>query len=165
MTTPTETHPPADSLLAHLAAERQAFADAYTLDLPRPVTLAEFVEAFYTTRLFKLERLVLTLFGRPSSDAAARALAQGQAQRFAAWTIQARTGDELLMHEDTGATRSWFKVEAGEGGGTRLWFGSAVVPRRRGPGGEARMSWVFHALLGVHRAYSRALLAAAARSL
>lgn len=164
--TPADSHPPSDSLLARLAAERQAFADAYTLDLPRAVTLAEFVEAFYTTRLFKLERLVLTLLGRPSSDAAARALAQGQVQRFAAWTVQARTADELLMHEDTGATRSWFKVEAGEGGGTRLWFGSAVVPRRRrGPGGEPRMGWAFHALLGVHRAYSRALLAAAARRL
>jgi hypothetical protein len=163
--TPTETTPPPDSLLARLAVERQAFADAYVLDLPRTVTLAGFVEAFYTTRLFKLERLVLTLFGRPSSDAAARALAQGQGQRFAAWTLQARTDDELLMHEDTGATRSWFKAEAGEGGATRLWFGSAVVPRRRGPGGEARMGWAFHALLGVHRAYSRALLAAAARRL
>jgi hypothetical protein len=69
------------------------------------------------------------------------------------------------MHEDSGATRSWFRAEAGEGGVTTLWFGSAVVPRRRGPGGEARFSWVFHALLGFHRWYSRALLAAAARRL
>ena len=87
--TPTESTPPPGSLLARLAVERQAFADAYTLDLPRAVSLAEFVEAFYTTRLFKLERLVLTLLGKPSSDAAARALAQGQGQRFSAWTVQA----------------------------------------------------------------------------
>ncbi len=99
--TPTESTPPPDSLLALLAAERRAFADAYTLDLPRVVSLADFVEAFYTTRLFKLERWVLTLLGRPSSDRAARELAQGRGQRFAAWTTQARTDHELLMHEDT----------------------------------------------------------------
>ncbi|WP_457417796.1 hypothetical protein [Roseateles sp. P5_E7] len=163
--TPTDTPPPPDSLLARLAAERSAFADAYTLRFPRTVSLAAFVEAFYTTRLFKVERALLALFGKPSSDAMARAVARGESERFAVWTVEKRVGDELLMHEDSGATRSWFKAEAGEGGGTTLWFGSAVVPRRREPGGEARMGRVFHALLGFHRWYSRALLKAAARRL
>ena len=95
----------------------------------------------------------------------ARAVARGEGRRLAVWTVQAREGDELLMHEDSGATRSWFKAQAGAGGGTTLWFGSAVVPRRRGPDGEARFSAVFHALLGFHRWYSRALLKAAARRL
>ena len=163
--TPLDAPPPADSLLAHLAAERSAFADAYTLQLPRTVSLAEFVEAFYTTRLFKVERALLALFGKPSSDAMARAVARGDGQRLAVWTIEAREGDELLMHEDSGATRSWFKAQAVAGGGTTLWFGSAVVPRRQGPGGEARFGRIFRALLGFHRWYSRALLAAAARRL
>jgi len=163
--TPTETPLPPDSLLARLAAERGAFADAYTLRLPRQVGLAEFVEAFYTTRLFKVERALIALLGKPSSDAMARAVARGEGRRLAVWTVQAREGDELLMHEDSGATRSWFKAQAGAGGGTTLWFGSAVVPRRRGPDGEARFSAVFHALLGFHRWYSRALLKAAARRL
>ena len=163
--TPAATPLPPDSLLAQLAEERGAFADAYMLSVPRAVTLAGFVEAFYTTRLFKIERALLALLGKPSSDAMARALARGEGERLAVWTVAARRPHELLMHEDSGATRSWFKVEAGEGGTTTLWFGSAVVPRRRGPGGEARFSWVFHALLGFHRAYSRALLKAAARNL
>ncbi len=163
--TPADAPVPADSLLGRLATQRGAFADAYALHLPRPVTLAEFVEAFYTTRLFKLERALIALLGKPSSDAMARAVARGEGERIAVWTVEASTGDELLMHEDSGATRSWFQVQAGEGGGTTLWFGSAVVPRRRGPGGEPRFSWVFHALLGFHRGYSRALLAAAARRL
>lgn len=162
--TPSDTPPPADSLLARLARERGAFADAYTLRLPRTVSLAAFVEAFYTTRLFKVERALIALIGKPSSDAMARAVARGEGERIAVWTIEARTADELLMHEDSGATRSWFKAEAGADG-TTLWFGSAVVPRRRGPGGEPRFSWVFHALLGFHRGYSRALLAAAVRRL
>ena len=107
---------------------------------------------------------MLALFGKPSSDAMARAVARGEGQRLAVWTIEVRGGDELLMHEDSGATRSWFKAEA-SAGGTTLWFGSALVPRRRGPGGEPRFSWVFHALIGFHRWYSRALLNAAARRL
>lgn len=156
--------PPA-SLLGRLAAERGAFADAYALSLPRRITLADFVEAFYTTRLFKLERWLIARTGRPSSDADVQALAHGHGQRMAAWTVQARTEDELLMHEDSGATRSWFRLEVGEGGGSRLYFGSAVVPRRRGPGGEPRFGGLFHALLGFHRIYSRALLRAAARRL
>ncbi len=164
---PQDTPPPTDSLLAHLATERAAFADAYTLKFPRTVTLAEFVEAFYTTRLFKVERGLIALLGKPSSDAMARAVARGEGERLAVWTIEARRPDELLMHEDSGATRSWFKVEAGETGaaGSTLWFGSAVVPRRREPGGAPRLGWVFHALLGFHRWYSRALLKAAARRL
>lgn len=155
---------PPTSLLARLAADRHAFADAYALQLPRRVTLAEFVEAFYTTRLFKLERWLIARTGRPSSDADVRALAQGEDRRMAAWTVEARAGDELLMHEDSGATRSWFKAEVG-GSGTTLWFGSALVPRRRGPGGEPRFGVLVNALMGFHRAYSRALLKAAARRL
>jgi hypothetical protein len=147
--TPTDTPLPPTSLLGRLAEQRGAFADAYTLNLPRAVTLAEFVEAFYTTRLFKVERALLALFGKPSSDAMARAVARGEGQRLAVWTVEARAGDELLMHEDSGATRSWFRAQAGEGGATTtLWFGSAVVPRRRGPGGEARFGRVFQLLLG-----------------
>jgi len=160
----TDTPVPPASLLGRLAQARGAFADAYTLQLPRAVSLAEFVEAFYTTRLFKIERALIGLAGKPSSDAMARAVARGEGERLAVWTIEARAPDELLMHEDSGATRSWFRAEAGAAG-TTLWFGSAVVPRRREPGGEPRMSWVFHALLGFHRWYSRALLKAAARRL
>ena len=161
----TDTPPPPGSLLARFAQDRAAFADAYALRLPGGVTLARFVEAFYTTRLFKAERALITLFGRPSSDAMAAAVARGEGQRLAVWTVEARTADELLMHEDSGATRSWFKVEAGGDGHTTLWFGSAVVPRRRGPVGEPRFGPLFHALLGFHRGYSRALLRAAARRL
>lgn len=156
---------PPDCLLDRMAKARGAFADAYALSVTGRVPLHAFVEAFYTTRLFKLERALITLIGKPSSDAMARAVARGEGQRIAVWTVEAREGDELLMHEDSGATRSWFKAESLPGGSTRLWFGSAVVPRRRGPGGEPRLGMVFHALLGFHRWYSRALLAAAVRRL
>ncbi len=46
---------------------------------------------------------------------------------------------------------------------TRLYFGSAVVPRSSGGNGEPGMGWLFHGLLGFHRLYSRLLLRAASR--
>ncbi|MEY3136794.1 MAG: hypothetical protein RL580_526, partial [Pseudomonadota bacterium] len=54
---------PADTLLHQL---RQAgyFTDCFTTVVPRAVTLPQFVEAFFTTPLFKAERLVLRLLLR-----------------------------------------------------------------------------------------------------
>jgi hypothetical protein len=59
-------------------------------------------------------------------------------------------------------TKSWLAV-AGGGVGTQLWFGSVIVPKT-GAGRPAPGPFVT-ALIGPHRVYSRALLAAAARRL
>jgi hypothetical protein len=139
---------------------RGAYTDCYTVTVPGAVTLPEFVFAFYTTRLFKLERWLLAKALRlPSTDAQARELADGTATRFAAWRVEQRAADEILL--DAGQTRSWLNVEPRAGGApaTTLRFGSAVVPAR--PGG--RLGLAFHALLGFHRLYSRLLLRAACR--
>jgi hypothetical protein len=158
-------HPlPANALLARYGADG-GFADCYATTLPRPVSHAEFVEAFYTTRLFKLERWLLARMGYASTDDHARQLAASQRDRFAAWTVEGRCADQLLLCDAAGSTRSWLMVAPAEGGGTRLHFGSAVVARRRSALGGARMGFVFHALLGFHKAYSRALLSAARKRL
>ena len=49
--------------------------------------------------------------------------------------------------------------------GFQLCFGSAIVPRRVTADGRAQLGWEFHALLGFHRVYSRALLRSAANRL
>ena len=50
-----------------------AHTDCFFTELARPVTHAEFVEAFYTTWLFKLERWILRVcVAKPSTDAEAR---------------------------------------------------------------------------------------------
>ena len=49
--------------------------------------------------------------------------------------------------------------------GTRLYFGSAVVPVMNAATGKSEMGFVFKALLGFHKLYSRALLSAAAARL
>ncbi|WP_374437720.1 hypothetical protein [Inhella sp.] len=137
-----------------------AFADAYALPIPRAVSLADYVAAFYATPLFKLERgLIGLLLRRPARDADAAALGRGECRQFSAWQVLDRNGQELLLQDQSGRTRSWLRVEP-VAGGTRLVFGSAVLPRTGGGFG-----WGFRALLGFHEWYSRALLRAAAKHL
>ena len=151
---------PVDSLLSRCIASG-AYADCYVTEVPGVVSHAQFVEAFYTTALFRLERLLLAaLASRPSSDAQAKQLAEGQRTSFAAWSVEARAHNQLLL--SAGRTKSWLMVAPHadvEGGGTRLFFGSAVVPRRSSGGGG--LGPVFRVLLGFHRLYSRALLLSA----
>lgn len=155
---------PPGSLLARYAAAG-AYTDCYAAELPRKVTQAEFVQAFYSGAVFRIERLLIRLFlSRPSTDEQVRQLAAGEASEFAAWRVEGRTPDELLLCDIAGRTRSWLMVSA-HGAGTRLHFGSAVVPERDRATGEGRMGFVFQALLGFHKVYSRVLLGAARRRL
>lgn len=138
------------------------FADCYAVEINRAVTLPQFIAAFYTTPLFKVERAILRWFARrPSSDAEARALAAGERETFAAWRVEARANDQILLADFLGRTRSWLMVESLDAGRTRLYFGSGIVPKVDKQTGQAAMGIAFTALLGFHRLYSRALLAAA----
>jgi hypothetical protein len=159
---------PSDALLGRYQ-HQGAYADCYVATLPRHVPHAAYVEAFYTTRLFKLERLLLAWFvARPSTDAQARQLASGSISSFAAWRVEARSPNQLLMCDMHGRTRSWLMVEPSSAEGqaaTRLYFGSAVVPVTISSAGKPGMGRAFGLLLGFHKLYSRALLSAAASRL
>lgn len=151
---------PADALLRR-AADAGAYTDCYAVDMPQAVSHAEYVEAFYTTWVFKLERLILRLLvSRPSTDAEARQLARGERDEFAAWSVEACAPDQLLLADFVGRTKSWLMV-APCPGGTRLYFGSAVVPVRNRKTGASSLGIVHSALLGFHKLYSRVLLRAA----
>jgi hypothetical protein len=126
--------------------------------------LQEFVLAFYTTPLFRVERLILGLIGRPSRDEQALKLSQGSADSFAAWSVEARALNQLLMCDFRGRTRSWFMATEGivaGNEGTRLFFGSAVVSAGRGDTEKSDMGLLFRMLLGFHKLYSKALLSSA----
>jgi hypothetical protein len=154
-----------DHALLDRYAKAGAYTDCYATEIPASVSQAEYVEAFYTTAVFKLERLLLAWFvSRPSTDAQATQLAAGQLDSFAAWDVEARSVDQLLMSDFKGSTRSWLMVAPVRGGAaaiTHLYFGSAVVPIVDKASGKARMSFTFRALLGFHKLYSRVLLRAA----
>lgn len=151
-----------DSALLALYRRDGAYVDCYASDLGFAVTQVQFVTAFYTIWLFKLERLILKwTISRPSTDAQAAELAAGRFNEFAAWRVEARAPDQLLLTDLYGRTRSWLMVAALQRGGTRLYFGSAVVPRAQAPGARPALGFGFCALLGFHKLYSLALLAAA----
>lgn len=152
---------PDGALLARYAAAG-AYTDCYRTELDAGVTQADYVAAFYTGTLFKLERWLLGVaVGRPSTDAQALQLARGEREDFAAWHVEARSADQLLLCDLAGRTRSWLMCATTPGAPTRLYFGSAVVPARSGADGRPRLGLAFSALLGLHKLYSVALLAAA----
>jgi hypothetical protein len=115
--------------------------------------------------LFKVERFVLaTLVSRSSTDIQAKQLASGEVESFAAWNVEGKAGHQLLLCDFLGRTRSWLMTGADEQSNpssTRLYFGSAVVPQLNTKTGQASYGFAFHALLGFHRLYSRALLRSA----
>jgi len=151
------TSSPAPDGALHAKYERAgAYTDCFTTEVSGRISHAQFVEAFYTSRVFKLERLILTwIVDKPSTDAEAKELATGLRDRFAAWTMEDRSTDQLLMCDYLGQTRSWLMVVPCERNGlpaTRLHFGSVVGAVRRFP---------YNVLLGFHRLYSRVLLSSA----
>lgn len=162
----TGIHPcelPVNALL-RVYTDAGDYTDCFATEISRRVTHSQYVAAFYTTPLFKLERAVLILVGKSSTDAEARELAEAKRANFAAWTVERRAADQLLLCDFRGKTRSWLMVEP-QGASTRLYFGSAVVKPRNGGNGEKTMTGGFRMLLGFHRRYSHALLRAASRAL
>lgn len=146
---------PGGALLARYVRS-DVYTDSFRLVIEDEIPHAEFVFAFYTTWLFRLERWILRFaVSKPSTDSQARRLADGSIEFFAAWTVEDRTTDQILMCDFHKRTRSWLMVEPlpiGHGVGTQLYFGSAVV--NPGKGGIGL-------LLGLHKLYSRALLSTA----
>ena len=141
------------------------YTDCYVADVDRVVSHADYVRAFYTTLPFKTERLILKwAIAKPSTDEDASLLAEGKADRFAAWYVEDRAEDQLLLSDFRERTRSWLMTEASNGS-TRLYFGSAVIKERDPEMQEHRMGRSFSLLLGFHRLYSRVLLSSARRRL
>jgi hypothetical protein len=158
---------PQNSLLSRYQTAL-GFADCYVTEVPGAISQAAFIEAFYTSPLFKVERTILKYFvSKPATDADARQLADGVATRFSAWCVEGQSRSELLLADFSGRTRSWLMASQRGGPGrsssTRLYFGSAVVPRQRTGTRQRAMGWRFHALLRFHRLYSRLLLRAASK--
>ncbi len=150
------------------AAAWDAYQDCFRAPIGRPVTLTEWLAAFYTAPVFRVERWILAALVRmPSTDAEARELASGRRDRFAAWRVVARSDTQLLLEDFKGRTRSWLAVlplDAGQGG-TLLYFGSGIRTVRDPRNGESKMTWGFRALSGFHIRYSEILLATGRRRL
>jgi hypothetical protein len=138
--------------------------DCFAVSVDRVVSLADFVFAFYTSDVFRIERRMLgVLAGAPSTDAEARQLAAGSDISFAIWRVAERTTTQLLMCDRYGRTRSWFGVVPLDQGRTLLQFGSAVASRSNARTANWARRSLFRVLMKFHVVYSQVLLQAAKR--
>jgi len=151
-----------------------AYLDCFSVAVDRPVFLPEFVFAFYTSPVFRVERWILAaLVRKPSTDTQARELGAGVGgrERFAAWSVSQRTQTQILLTDFLEQTRSWLAVAptgTAEHPRTILHFGSAVAVSANTDSGsrsKPQMGLAFRWLTGFHILYSRILLRAARRRL
>jgi len=159
---------PSDTLIAACAPDdplerAETHLDCYTADVESTVDLGGFIEAFYTSLPFRIERRILSFAAHlPSTDAEVRALAAGEVDQFAAWTVESRKPDEILLRDMEDKTKSWLRVEPASGGaGTRLYFGSVVTASIHPRTGKPHLGRAFRAFMPVHGMYSRILLGSA----
>ncbi len=151
-----------ENALLNSYQQNGAFTDCYCTQIPNAITHSQYVHAFYTTPVFKLERSILKwAVSKPSSDAQVALLAEGKTDTFSAWSVESRCENQLLLCDYQKRTRSWLMIEHVKGDNciqTRLYFGSAVVPRKNTNAGRASFGLVFHALSWFHKIYSVVLL-------
>lgn len=158
------------SLLAYyenVTAEQAVsdYCDCYSTLIDKKVDLQEFVYAFYTSRIFRIERKILaTVLSIPTTDEYAKQLSLGNTDSFSAWTVETRLDDEIPLREPRSRTASWFTVRqdvACTGDRTELIFGSVVLLNddRKGLGA------LFNSLSSFHTYYSCALLRSANKRL
>ena len=138
------------------------YTDCYTSVMRGEILHSEFIYAFYTTWLFKIERALLKRFvAKPSTDQQALKLAQGARDDFSAWIVESRCDNQLLMSDFHGRTRSWFMSErcyVEDKYCSRLYFGSAVVSPKNKGAANISHRLVLNGLLCFHKLYSRSLL-------
>jgi hypothetical protein len=149
---------PAGTLLGEYSKKSGAYTDCYTTEVYGQISLPEFIFAFYTTWLIKLERFILTfIVFRPSTDLQVRQLADGETTKFAAWDVEGRDESQILMCDFGLATRSWLAIVPSVNG-TQLYFGSAVVAVPKSPFEAPSLGLFFPLLMVFHQIYSRLLL-------
>jgi hypothetical protein len=145
---------PKDALLHRYVGQAGTYTDCFEVMHPLSVTHADFIEAFYTTWLFRLERVVLSIvLRRRVRDADVAALAQGTSDSFAVWTVEARDAGQILLRDSSGYTGSYLAVAGKEGGTTRLIFGSVLAPE-----GGGDLPFTVRAMIPLHVFYSKMLL-------
>ena len=145
--------------------QEKGYADSYRTEINRNISMEEYVYSFYTSPLFKLERFILTwTVLKPSTDSDANELAKGNTTKFAAWTVENRSENELLMCDFVKRTRSWFMVNHTgtiDKPNTQLYFGTGISSSTK----RKSIGLFFTLLLPFHKVYSRFLLHFAKRKL
>lgn len=159
---------PEGALIRRYTTTLGAYSDCFYVDIPAEVTLSDYILAFFSTPIFRMERLILNLL--PSGRSNKRCvldLASGSGKKMASWKTERRDENQLLLAVGNGPIRTWLMVQDNQLSKhtTRLYFGSAVLPTRITKDGHPKLAFVFRMFLGLHIFYSRLLLWWAARDL
>ena len=155
---------PANSLLQEYN-KPSAGVDCYCTQIPGVYSHQEFIVAFYSSSLFKLERFILRcLVNKPSPPGQLERLVSRDSEKFAVWHVEQWSDNQLLLCDDFKRTRSWLMTQSStnsDGGDvTLLYFGSAVIHSK-----GRNQSVSFRLLSKFHHYYSLALLSAAKKKL
>ena len=144
---------PEHSLISEQSVLEGYVTNCFSAEVSKVVDLSDLIEAFYKTPLFRLERLVLSL--APSGrlrDTDITALSKGQVDRISVWQVEARLDTQILL--SAGGAKSWLMVQPLDSG-TRLYFGSVLVPRPSKVEGETpKVGWFLNSLIGARLIYS-----------
>jgi len=145
---------------------RDVHTDCFSLSIRKTISIEDYVEAFYTSWLFKVERVILGfVVAKPSTDTQASELSMGKREQFSAWNLEYRDESQVVLADFMGKTKSWLMIQNKGEACTQLFFGSAVMPRYNSDGSLGKPSLFFRLMGGFHILYSRSLLWAASRNL
>ncbi|MEP5730432.1 MAG: hypothetical protein ABJL67_13810 [Sulfitobacter sp.] len=166
MTMPRRSKVPPESGFAKYVDLPGAYFDCYAVEVEGDITLKTYANTFFDTWLFRLEILILRLFGTANTEPKDREkLADGRSDRFGVWHVDVRTEREMVLNVGHGPIRTWLWVQPVDTDLSKslLLFGSAVLPTCASKDDEPRLDFVTRALIPVHRLYSVLLLRATAK--
>ena len=161
----TATALPEPAFLNVYEADPHTHTDCFQTSIAKNVPLEDFINAFFNSWLFRIERLILKLtVKKPSTDDDIAKLANGTSDSMAAWRTEQRDVDQILLQVPDTPIRTWLMRQS-DGDQTRLYFGSTILPARTDKDGKPAMGHMFIVLMGFHKLYARALLYLAKRAL
>lgn len=161
-----ERDSPKDSLLHQYTEKPGCHADAFMAEINFTPSLKDYITAMFGSPVFRIERVLLAVAAAtPTFKKDLTAFALAEKDSFALWKTMERSDQELLMEVEKGRVRTWLMVEPTEGETSKLWFGSAIVPKTTPSREVGDIGFTFKALMGFHKLYSRILLLAAIRGL
>lgn len=150
---------PASSFLTSQAETAGHYTDCFDATVDGPVSITDFIEAFFNSPVLRLERKLIGLAVQKSSPADVTDFASGKTNSLAVWTTETRGDDQITMLVKGGRIRSWLMVEPA-GDQTRLLFGSSVTPVT-GKDGSPTLGFGVRAFMGFHILYAKICLASA----
>ncbi len=159
---------PEGAFLQNEITDPEVYADCFYADLPRRVTLQQYIRAYFDAPVFRAERVILKhALSSPSTTEDVHNLAKGTGTSLAAWHMTHRDNEQILLAIPKGPVRTWLMVtkHPSKTGHSRLYFGTALVPPSNPRKSQLKIPPVYRFFIGPHRLYSRLLLSQAIRAL